>query len=222
MKYRKIIIDVCMTLLLPVLMAYSLIGETFHEVAGSLMFVLFILHHWMNRQWFKSLFRGRYTLERLFRTLLNVLLTIIMMLLPLSGIAMSKHLYTSLPIKAHTGTARMLHLSLAYWGLVLMSLHAGTHLDMMQAALKKKKKQPSKPAQGVLLTGVAGIGVYGCYALVKRQIPSYLFLQSLFVFFDYGEQLWFFFLDYLAVMLLFAELGYLIAKVLRVLSQKSS
>lgn len=37
-----------MTLCLMLLMSYSLIGEQAHEWIGMGMFVLFILHHWLN------------------------------------------------------------------------------------------------------------------------------------------------------------------------------
>ena len=44
MKKRiQLIIDITMAVLLPLLMAYSLIGEAFHEVVGTAMFVLFIV-----------------------------------------------------------------------------------------------------------------------------------------------------------------------------------
>ena len=68
MKTKRRIIDTAMVLLLPLLMAYSLIGEAFHEVAGTLMLVLFLLHHWMNRAWWKNLFKGRYSPQRVFQT----------------------------------------------------------------------------------------------------------------------------------------------------------
>ena len=77
-----------MVILLPALMAYSLVGEMFHEIAGTLMLLLFLLHHWMNRAWLQNLFRGRYTAQRIFQTMLNLLLLMIMIALPLSGILM--------------------------------------------------------------------------------------------------------------------------------------
>ena len=46
MKKRKLLIDISMTVLLPLLMAYSLIGEKFHEIIGTLMLVLFITHQY--------------------------------------------------------------------------------------------------------------------------------------------------------------------------------
>ncbi len=63
---------------------------------------------------------------------------------------------------------------------------------------------------GILLLRVVFIfiALYGFYAFVRRQIGSYMFLQNQFVFFDFGELRIFFFMDYLAVMCLFAVCGY--------------
>lgn len=61
----------------------------------------------------------------------------------------------------------------------------------------------------------AAVALYGVFALFQRQIPTYLFLQSQFVFFDFDEPLAFFFVDYLAVMAAFVWLGHWLAKNLR-------
>ena len=189
-----------MVLLLPLLMAYSLIGEAFHEVAGTLMLALFLLHHWMNRTWWKNLFKGQYSPQRVFQTVLNLLLLIFMIVQPLCGILISKHLYTFLPTDGVSSVARAIHLPLANWGFVLMSFHAGTHLDTM---LPKEKK-------AIILDILAAISIYGIYAVFKRQIPAYMILRLPFAFFDYSEARIFFFADYLSVMVLFATLGFLL------------
>jgi len=187
-----------MLLLLPLLMAYSLIGEAFHEAAGTLMLVLFCLHHWLNRAWWKNLRKGRYSPLRVFQTALNLLL-IFMIAQPLCGILMSKHLYTFLPTDGISSVAREIHLPLANWGFVLMSLHAGTHLGAMLPKGKKK---------AAVLGCLGAVSLYGVYAFIKRQIPAYLFLRLPFAFFDYSEPRLFFLADYLAVIVLFALVGY--------------
>ena len=111
-KKTRIIIDLSMTILLPMLMAYALIGEKFHEIAGTLMFGLFIAHNIMNRSWYKALFKGRYAARRIFQTVLNMLLLIFMLLQPVSGILMSKHLYTFIQIPGASATTREIHLCL--------------------------------------------------------------------------------------------------------------
>ena len=47
----RIAVDAGMTLSLLFLMSYGLISEKVHEWIGILMFVLFILHHVLNRKW---------------------------------------------------------------------------------------------------------------------------------------------------------------------------
>lgn len=196
-----------MVLLLPMLMAYSLIGEAFHEVAGTLMLALFILHHWMNRAWWKNLFKGQYSPQRVFQTALNLLLLIFMIAQPLCGILISKHLYTFLPTDGVSSVARAIHLPLANWGFVLMSLHAGTHLSAMLPKSRKK---------AAVLGCLGAVSLYGAYAFVKRQIPAYLFLKLPFAFFDYSEPRVFFLADYLTVMILLTMLGYGIMMLLKV------
>lgn len=206
MPKRKIL-DAAMVLLLPLLMAYSLIGEAFHEVAGTLMLALFLLHHWMNRTWWKNLFKGQYSPQRVFQTVLNLLLLIFMIVQPLCGILMSKHLYSFLPADGLSSVARAIHLPLANWGFVLMSLHAGTHLSAMLPKGRKK---------AAVLGCLGAVSLYGAYAFVKRQIPAYLFLKLPFAFFDYSEPRVFFLADYLTVMILLTMLGYGIMMLLKV------
>lgn len=203
------IIDISMTVLLPMLMAYSLIGEKFHEIVGTLMFALFIVHHILNIGWYKALFKGKYTVRRAFQTILNMLLLVFMIMQPVSGMLMSKHLYTFIDLPG-TSTAREIHLLFAYWGFVLMCLHAGTHLT---APLGKLRRNKVKVWYGVVDI-LSVISIYGCYAFVKRQLPDYMFCRSSFVFFDYSEPRIWFFLDYLTIMILFAFAGYLITAAL--------
>ena len=209
-KNIKIVIDMVMVCLLPLLMAYSLIGEKFHEIAGTAIFILFITHHVLNRNWYKALPKGKYGRRRIFQTVLDVLLLIFMILQPLSGILMSKHLYTFLPSLPVSAATREMHLVLAYWGFVLLSLHAGTHLNVPLNKLKKKQKN----AWTVLIAVLAAISVYGVFAFVKRGFPGYMFMRTMFAFFDFGEPAIYFVLDYLAVMILFAMAGMLIVRML--------
>ena len=55
MKPKAIVrigIDIGMTVLLLLLMAYELIGSGPHEWIGLAMFVLFVCHHLLNRGWY--------------------------------------------------------------------------------------------------------------------------------------------------------------------------
>ena len=206
MKRLRVVLDIAMTVLMPLLMAYSLIGETFHEIIGTLIFILFIIHHVLNRRWSGALFKGRYNPDRVFRTGINALLFVFMILQPLSGILMSKHLYTFLPSLPLSARARSVHMLMAYWGYVLLSVHAGTHLTASLTKLRRNRCG----AFTLLITALAAVSLYGAYAFVKRGFPEYLFAKTMFAFFDYSEPVLLFLLDYLAVMAACMMIGWLL------------
>lgn len=214
MKKVRVVVDIAMTVLLPLLMAYSLIGETLHEVFGTTALVLFIVHHALNRKWYGAAFRGKYNAARIFRTVLNCLIFVFMILQPVSGILLSKHIYTFLPQLPLSAQARSVHMLLAYWGYVLVCIHAGTHLTAPIGRLLKSNRRAAISVFAML--GL--VSAYGCYAFVKRGFPGYMFAKTAFAFYDYSEPIVFFFLDYAAVMALFMTIGMLITIFLNKLS----
>ena len=106
----KICVDVLMTLTLLFLVGYHLWGESAHEWAGAGMLVLFLAHHILNRGWYKSLFKGRYTPMRVFQVLVDMLLLVAMAAQMYSGIAMSRHVFAFLPVDSGMALARRLHI----------------------------------------------------------------------------------------------------------------
>lgn len=200
------IIDISMTVLLPLLMAYSLIGEAFHEVVGTAIFLLFIVHHILNRKWYGALFKGRYNTRRIFQTVLDLVLLVFMILQPVSGILMSKHLYTFLPALPVSAWARSVHMLLAYWGYILLSIHAGTHLIAPLRKLHGKNRKIFVTICAIM----SCISAYGCAAFIKRGFPGYMSGRTAFAFFDFSEPRIFFFMDYIAIMILSMVAGCLI------------
>lgn len=90
----KISIDLAMTVILPLLMAYEMIGAAFHELVGSLMFILFIVHNILNYKLFRYIFKGSYAFSRIFCTIINISIFVIMIALKISGIMMSRYVFT--------------------------------------------------------------------------------------------------------------------------------
>ena len=75
----------------------------------------------------------------------------------------------------------------------------------------KKLQARGRRTLTMILIALGAISVYGGYAFVKRRLPEYMFLRSSFAFFDFGEPRIFFFLDYIAMMILFAAIGMMIS-----------
>lgn len=66
----KICIDILMTAALLFLMPYELVGRAAHEWIGTEIFLLFILHHILNRKWTAHMFKGKYAKFRILQTIL--------------------------------------------------------------------------------------------------------------------------------------------------------
>ena len=206
--------DIAMTILLPILMAYSLVGEAIHEWLGIAMFLMFIVHQTLNRHWYKNLFRGSYLPIRILSTVINLLLVIIMIALSISGILMAKHTFHFIRFSSGTASARLIHLLASYWGFVLMSLHLGLHWNMVLGMARRviHIKEGSLWRTWLLRIAAALVAVYGAYAFLVRGFTEYMFLRTQFVFYDFGEPLPLFFKDYMAVMALFVCIGHYLAK----------
>ena len=208
-------VDIGMTVALMFLMTYEMIGQTLHEWLGIGMFLLFVIHHILNRRWFRVLLKGKYTPFRIWQTVLVVLVLFSMIGSMVSGAIISHSVLSFLPIHGGSSFGRKLHMLSAYWGFVLMSLHLGLHWNMMLGAVGKAVKGTSDVRIRILRIVAAVVAVYGIYAFVKRDIGNYMLLKVHFVFFDYDEPLFFFMLDYMAVMGLFIFMGHYLAVFLR-------
>lgn len=204
----KVVVDIGMTIILLLLMAYGMVGEALHEWLGTGIFVLFIIHHMLNGKWSKNVLKGNYTSMRIVQTFFVTVALLTMTGSMVSGVILSRHVFSFFPISGGRSFARNLHMVSAYWGLVVLSLHLGIHWGMMMGMAKRLVKKTSEVRKW-LLRGIAFlIAGYGIYAFEKREIGSYMFLKSHFVFFDFEEPLLLFMIDYVAVMGLFVWMGH--------------
>lgn len=211
----KIAIDVTMTILIISLMAYSKTGQLFHEIVGTFSFMLFLIHNFLNGNWYKNIFKGRYTAIRILQTVINLLTTILMVLLMISGIIMSGYIFAFIPIEGGMAWARNVHLIAAYWGFVLISLHLGVHWNMVTGILNKKICGICSKGLSCCLR-IAGIivAVYGAYIFIKYKLFDYMFLNTMFAS-VYENSMVMFFVDYIAIMGLFVFIAYYLSKILR-------
>lgn len=82
--------DCAMTVLLLILMAKQLTGETAHEWLGAGMFVLWVFHHVLNRKWYGRIAKGKYSPFRLVQFVVNACLFAAMLGTMVSGVILSR------------------------------------------------------------------------------------------------------------------------------------
>lgn len=199
-----------MTAALYACMAYMLVGEEAHEWIGSGLALLFILHNALNRKWYAALLTGRYTPLRAFQAAVNLLCLASMAAAAVSGAAMSRYLYDIPFLSGGASLARTVHMLAAYWGYCFVSLHLGLHWSMMLGMMKNAAAPQRAPRwiTPLLRTAGAAAALLGAHALMRHSLLDYMFLRNQFVFFDTERPLCLFFLDYAAIMALWAWLAH--------------
>lgn len=213
----KIGIDIGMTILLFVLMAFHYVGLKGHEVTGAAMLLFFVLHHVLNRSWYRTLGRGKYSCGRILLTIVDAVLFIDMLLLMFSGISMSRYVFRFLDIPVSKAWARGIHMTASYAGFLLMGFHIGLHYVMIVEMIKRicpaaKRNAACAWILRILAVIIAG---YGVYALFTRKFIDYIFQRVMFAFFDYEEPVLSFVLDYAAIMGLMIFIAYYLQRFLQ-------
>lgn len=206
----KIMIDIFMLAIFPFLMAVQITGQALHEYIGVAALLLFVLHNILNMKWYKTIFKGRYSLVRLLYLGVNVLLLADILCLAYSGIAMSGYVFPFLKY-GNIAAARLIHLSASYWGLVLMGVHIGFHWNVIMGKAYKQLREKNIIMQIIRLLAII-ISAYGIYCFYKNGIASYMFLKNQFVFFDYEQNTISAFAEIVSMIELCSVIGYYIMK----------
>ena len=201
-------LDITMTILSIVLMGgnYLFPAEIVHEILGVALFVLWAIHIFLNRRWYGAIFKGKYNPYRIMQTVINCCILICTIILMISGIILSNHLFTFLNIQSGLGFARIAHLLSSHWYYLFMSLHIGLHMGRLFQNVAAK----SLPRILLVLTSL-----YGVYAFITCGVWKYLILKQQFFFFDLERGYILFALDYISIIILFATILHLIASRLK-------
>lgn len=199
----KEIIDSIMFLLLLNQMAYVLTGQRHHEWTGTTMVFLVLCHNLLNRRWFGMIRKGQYNSRRLFGTVLNFFMLVVLAGLLVSGVVMSRYVFAFLPIHGGRALARRVHISCAYWGFLLMAAHIGMHWNGIKRRMGNRFGRAETEGKKRWLLPVIGwaASAYGMYAFYRHEIVLFLFLQNEFAIFN-EQSIIIFALDYLTMVFL--------------------
>lgn len=211
-KKVRILVDILMTVFFIILMGYHLTENNTHEILGTITFILFIVHHILNRKWYKTIFKGKYNFRRAFMLITNILLFISMLGMMISGIMLSTYVFSFLNIPT-TMFARKLHMVSTSWGFVLMTIHLGLHLQLVLSKWSKKLKSSSFEYVYYLLLFISFI--FGCYSLIKIKIWEDMLLFHDFKFYDYNQSSIMFYLQLVFIILAVAVGIYFIFSIIK-------
>jgi hypothetical protein len=211
----KLIIDLIMTVLLLCAYAYRIIGDAAHEWIGVSVFSLFIIHNILNRQWYKTIFKGVYTLRRIIMTVVNMALVFTMTALLITGLLQSRTVLAFLHLPGGMAL-RLIHTTAAYWGLPLIGIHLGLNWGMVMNGTRKmagitgKNRIRMISARALVFLFTA----FGVWASFDRDMFSKLFLGFSFDYWDEERPVIIFFAAMLSIMGIYVFVTYYAFKIL--------
>lgn len=166
-----------MTILFILLLDSTITGMQLHELIGIGIFVLFIIHKLLNYKWIvaitKNIFGKKTKLKTRIMYILDVLILIAVTLTALSGIFISKSLFTWITV-SNTAFWKTIHSPVAYLSFILISIHLGLHWQYIMAAFRKmfKVNKESVARKRILRIFALVLAIAGIKSSIENNIAG--------------------------------------------------
>jgi hypothetical protein len=189
-------------------MAYWLLDNRSHELIGTGMALLLVLHTIFNRRWYGGLPQTRRKPRPLLTVVLNLTLLATMVTLLTSSVLISQSLFSSLAFGG--AKARDIHILAAYWAMILVSIHLGMHWSMLMRLARGVAgiDKPDLARTIVLRTFAFAAALSGVQASFVLDIGSRLLLIPTLQMWDFNDDTLGFFLLHGAIVALYVCLGH--------------
>lgn len=135
---QRLIVDFLMTVLLITLMAYQVTGERIHSRIGVVLIPLFLLHNLWNIRWYKSLLKGKYTVLRAIKTLVNLGFLAAVLCACGSGIFLAVQGGRGISLERFP-TAEAAHLIASHLIVIFMLAHLILHAGMLRSMIHRSR-----------------------------------------------------------------------------------
>jgi Domain of unknown function (DUF4405) len=167
----RLVIDLSMTVLMLIAMAYQITGNTIHELVGVLLFLLFIAHNILNRRWYKAIFKGKYNILRILSIVVNLLFLVSMAVVMISSVPISRDIFPFISTN-NDMILLQIHVMTSYWGFILMAVHIGMSWGTIINAVRKMTGITSTSRNRTIALRVIAvlIVVYGVQASFERDM----------------------------------------------------
>lgn len=199
-------LDLLAAALIVFCLSYWWLGNLTHEIAGTVLFLLLIVHNGFNRRWYGRL-RDPGDARSLFAKTSTIVLLASMLALLLTSILISNALS---PLLSAFGwfTVRQIHILAGYWALVLVAVHLGLRWPMLMGVARWAFgiARPSAVRAAVLRLAAAAVAGYGLWSSSVLALGTKLTMEMTLDWWNFEESVIGFFVHCMAVMGLYIAL----------------
>jgi hypothetical protein len=196
----RLVIDGLATGLLLFAFAYFWQGNAAHELTGTAMFLLIVVHNLFHWRWFARLAKKPRAQRGKFNFALTFVLLTGMLALVASSLMISESLFSKLRLDDDF-TVRQIHAGIAYWLLVIVGIHLGLRWPMLMAVTRKLLGivDPSATRTTVLRIIAIGIAIHGMWSLFALNLHYRLLFQMTLDWWNFEDSVAGFFVHCLAI-----------------------
>ncbi|NTE88348.1 DUF4405 domain-containing protein [Agrobacterium rubi] len=213
----RLILDCLAAILLLIALAYNWLGNTAHEIIGTVMFGLLVTHVAFNRRWLAGLKKVSREPRWLLTRTINLSLLLAMLVLLVTSVIISQTVFGFLDLTS-TFTVRQIHSLVGYLVLLIASIHLGLQWTMVMKLTRDRLGLSSHPTRTLALRVLTfGIASYGIYSLVAVNIGAKLTMTTTMDLWDFETAALAFFMHLAAILGLGASIGHYLLKILRFL-----
>lgn len=190
-------------------LAYWWLGNTVHEVVGTGMFLLVIVHNVFNRRWYGRIPKEKRHGRGLFNIGITLVLLIAMLTLLVTSVLISNTLASFM--SAYGGfTVRQIHALAAYWVLVIVSIHLGLRWPMIMGLVRNLFgiSKASAVRTAALRAIAVAIAIHGVWSSFELGLGTKLAMQVTLDWWNFEESIAGFFVHCIAIAGLYMALTY--------------
>lgn len=214
--FMRLAFDLAAAGLLLLGLSYWWLGNTVHELAGTAMFLLVIVHNVFNRRWYGTIARA----SRQPRGLVNVVATSALLSTMLVLLVTSVLISNTLSgfMSPYGGfTARQIHTLAGYWALVMVAIHLGLRWPIIMGVARNLFgiSRASAARTIALRTLAVAIAIHGVWSSFELGLGTKLAMQMTLDWWNFEEGVAYFFLHCIAIAELYVFLTYYAVKLIQ-------
>jgi hypothetical protein len=159
--------------------AYNWLGNAFHELMGTGLFLLLISHNLFNRRWYGTITKKMRGPRGVMSRAINLSLLATMLVLLVTSVVISQTVFSHLPLTS-SFTTRQLHTMAGYLALLIVSVHLGMSWALIMATLRAKLgvERESRVLAWFMRIVTLFITVCGINGLFALRVGSKLSMQA--------------------------------------------
>ncbi len=196
----RLVLDFLAAGLLLAALAYYWLDNTAHELIGTGIFALILVHNVFNRRWYGALPQSRVQTRNVMDRVLTLSLLAAMLVLLVTSVMISRAVFSFLQINGGFNV-RQIHTLAAYWALIFVAIHLGLRWQRVMNAIATALNVVEKSlARTIALRLIAaGVAVHGLQSSFVMGVGSKLASQMSLDGWDFEASTFGFFLNWVSI-----------------------